>query len=194
MGTSKAAKLHAIFTLPLCALSLLIVGCTSLSVDFSNVSSRNSSPRIPLNVALVLAPGLGKTTEMGDLENLIRQYAQSVSKQAFEKVSVVGSASEAVATGYSILTPQVIKVRYILPTSGYDDSRLEIVMDWTLKARDNKDIVWMQTIAGSAEHPFGPFNPTKHLKILVQMAFEDLYAKTLDAVQRAPEFRQSARQ
>jgi hypothetical protein len=181
--------------LSLCFLILFTVGCVGIKVDFTKLAARNKASKIPLNLALVLAPGLGRTTEMGkSFVNPIDQYCRSVTEQAFQKVRVCKDASEAVDTADAILTPRVIKIRYTMPTSGWDDSTIQIVMEWTLKDRGNKDILWMTTIDGSAKHPFVGAVPFENsFKVLVNKGFEDLYTKTLRALQTAPEIRTLAK-
>ena len=66
--------------------------------------------------------------------------------------------------------------------------KLYIVVEWTMKTRDNKQILWLTTIVASATEPFGnAFTVESHGKILYEKTFDDLTDKTISVMRESPE-------
>jgi hypothetical protein len=121
----------------------------------------------------------------------LQEYAKNVTQHVFTEVFVHPTAAEAAGKADAILIPKVTKLDESYGLWAASKHQMVMIMEWTLKDRDNQKDLWLDSIDARGEGKMGNGFTYKgnHLKIL-QHLFDDLSVKTQKALLESPEIRQ----
>ena len=170
----------------------LATGCThnmKLKVKDAARIGVPLTEKVPMHVGLMLntnytALSFMWDNHMGDkfffpFGPVLKTNAMRVCEAAFTQVTV--STNGVVPAGVdAVLTPEMHKV-------GFGVGRkvmFTLLTEWTLRDRDNRNILWMTTAAGMATNDFGKVS---------QQLLDDLSTKQYRAFTTAPEIRRLGR-
>ncbi len=118
-------------------------------------------------------------TDVTPLGAALHDYAKNVAESNFRQVSIYASAAEAVGQADAILIPKVSKTDESYGIGFGTKHSMVIVVEWSLKDRDNQKDLWLDTVDGRAEVPEPTvFTRNSSQRKLVQKMFDDLSAKT----------------
>ena len=114
-----------------------------------------------------------------------------MTQHVFSEVSVHPTAAEAAGKADAILIPKVTKFDESYGLWAASKHQMVMIMEWTLKDRDNQKDLWLDSIDARAEGKMGNVFSYKsnHLKVL-QRLFDDISAKTQKALLESPEIKQ----
>jgi hypothetical protein len=178
-------------------------GCTH-SINISpQPTALAPREKLPLRADLVLDKGLTDYSYqlhmMGDTWDYhfgppLRDYARRVAGASFRAVNEVASADKAYADASAdiFLIPRAVKAEESMGLLAMNDVHLTLVVEWRAEDR-TRNSIWLKTITANATEVEGNvFTGDKHRKILMQKLFDDLNAKTHEAIHNAPELRSIA--
>jgi hypothetical protein len=161
-----------------------MTGCKTFTIDapptarIKNVSDKKIALSIGLmldsryNTNHVLIRDGGVSYPFGPA---LRQQGISLCEQSFEKVIV--STNGVVPAGMdAILTPEMHRCGIGLSFGGKED--IVMLIQWTLRAGDNQNILWMATVDGHGNEG----RPKVY-----EMLFDDLANKSYQAFRESPE-------
>jgi hypothetical protein len=203
MKLSNTARLGSIITatrlLVLAALLCVTPGCTHTMKVKVKPTALAACDKSSARVALVLDKDLTeyKYTRhtMGDsfvspLGQPLQDYARNVTQHVFTEVSVHPTSAEAAGTADAILIPKVAKFDESYGLWAASKHQVVLIVEWSLKDRDNQKDLWLESIDARAEGKMGGiFNyKGKYLKVM-QKLFDDLSAKTQKAFLESPEIK-----
>lgn len=203
MKSSNTARFGSPITaarlLAFAALLCVTPGCTHTMKVNVKPAALAACDKCPARVALVLDKDLAeyKYTRhaMGDsyvshLGQPIQDYAKNVTQHVFREVSVHATAAEAAGKADAILIPKVAKFDESYGLWAASKHQVVLVIEWSLKDRDNQKDLWLDSIDARGEGSMGGiFNyQGKHLAVM-QNLFDDLSAKTQKALLESPEIR-----
>src|ERR1017187_894458 len=182
------------------ALLCLTPGCTHTMRVNVKPAILAACDKSPARIALVLDKDLTeyKFTRhaMGDsfvssLGPPLQDYAKKVTQHVFTEVSVYPTAAEAAGKADAILIPKVTKFDESYGLWAASKHQMVMIMEWTLRDRDNQKDLWLDSIDARAEGKMGNVFSYKsnHLKVL-QRLFDDISAKTQKALLESPEIKQ----
>ena len=173
--------------LVLAAGMVFTTGCMTANIKVSPTARIQNAPdkKMALSVGLMLDDRFctnrfvpfsgGLTYPFGPT---LKQQSISLCEQSFEKVIV--STNGVVPDGVNAtLTPEMHRcgIGYA-PSGGRQD--ITLLLQWTLRTGDNRNILWMTTIDGHASGG----RPK-----VFQLLFDDLATKSCRAFQESPEIR-----
>lgn len=175
-------------------LALLGMGCTHTTKIKVAPTAQIQSPaasKIPLHLALILDAGFctySHTFErMGDkwvypFGPALRAQSVSLCQQSFQQVTV--STNGVIPPGVDVvLTPEIHRSGYAVGMGG--KFMFTMLEQWTLRDRDNRNILWMATVDGQS---------ADRRKRVFQQLFDDLNAKSYRAFQDSPEIKRLSSQ
>jgi hypothetical protein len=165
-------------------MTTLMTGCTTANIKVSPTANIQnvSDKKIPLSVGLMLDDRFCTNRvfilnrPQIPLGPVLKQQSISLCEQTFKQVAV--STDGVVPAGVSAtLTPEVHRCGVALHGTGSD---FTLLLQWTLRTADNRNILWMTTVGGHANE-----NPDK----VYQLLFDDLATKSYRAFQASLEIK-----
>lgn len=181
---------------------MLLVGCTHVqrpAIQTTVLPPETMVQKIPLKVALVMDSNWTNYTfkfgKMGDtweypLGGPLMDYARSVSSHSFQEVTESPDASSVPSSADVILSPAVAKMDHAAGMLAWQDRKLIMLVEWTMRDRNSKNMVWLSTIEANAAHSAGNlFTGGGNERRLFQALFDELTTNTLRAFQEAPEIK-----
>lgn len=166
-------------------MTTLMTGCVTANLKVSPTANIQnvSDKKIPLSVGLMLDDrfctyrALILNRPLIPLGPVLKQQSISLCEQTFKQVSV--STNGVVPAGVrATLTPEVHRCGVATHETGND---FTLLLQWTLRTVDNRNILWMTTVDGHANG-----SPDK----VYQLLFDDLATKSYQAFQASPEIKQ----
>jgi hypothetical protein len=171
-------------------LGLFAVGCTHTAKVRVQSTARIMDPaaaKIPLHVALMLEDRFctySSVSSMGPGDTFVyplgpalRQSAVSLCEQSFQRVTI--STNEVVPAGVdAVLTPELYRTGFARTSRVH--LRFTILVQWTLREPENRNVLWMTTVDGQGADVE---------KRVFQLLCDDLTAKSYRAFQNSPEIR-----
>ena len=167
-------------------LAALTAGCRTANMKVAPTAriQNVSTQRIPLSVGLMLDDRLctnrfipnsgGRIYPFGPT---LKQQSISLCEQSFENVIV--STNGLVPAGVDVtLAPELHRCGVSTPHGRQLD--VIVLLQWTLRTSDNRDILWMATVAGCGSES----SPKVY-----QLLFDDLATKSYRAFQESPEIK-----
>ena len=154
-------------------------------------------PKSPARIALVLDKSFTEYTHemnmVGDkyvspLGPALREYARNVTENRFGQVSVHASPEDAAGKVEAILIPKVAKFDESYGLWAGSPHNVVMIVEWSLKDRDNQRELWLDSIDARAEGKMGNvFSYKRNHRDLMQRLFEDLSIKTQKAFEHSGE-------
>ncbi len=167
-------------------MAAVATGCRTANITVSPAARIQDAAgeKIPLSVGLMLddrfctnrfIPSAG--ARIYPFGPTLKQQSISLCEQTFEKVIV--STNGVVPAGVDVtLTPELHRSGVSTPSGSQLD--IIVLLQWTLRTGDNRDILWMATIDGG-----GVGKAPK----VYQLLFDDLATKSYRAFQQSPEIK-----
>lgn len=113
----------------------------------------------------------------------LNQYARNVVEHAYSRITVVPTAEAAVGHADAILVPKALKADQSHGVWAWDDRRFSLIVEWTLKDGQNRNVLWVKPIEGKATETGGNlFTGKSHERKLFQKLFDHLSLKTYEAL------------
>ena len=149
-----------------------------------------SGRKIPMSVTLLIDESYSTYSHtfrnIGDpwvypLGPALSRYAISICEQVFESVTIRSNNIGASTSGF-VLTPRVWRSA-LAPANNY---QLTVLVEWTLRDNQNKNILWVATIDGTASQ--------RTDRKLFQPLIDDLTIKTGQALLQSEEIRRAVAQ
>lgn len=146
----------------------------------------------PARLALALDPAFTNYTFVysmsGDtfkfpMGSVFTQYATDVTRAACREVTVYSSGAEAAGKGDAILIPRVTRVN-ATKCAGFSTRYFLICVEWRLMDRDNRRLLWLETVAGQGEYPYGMSKGRE--RKMMQLGFDDLSRTTVQSLRESP--------
>ena len=184
----------------LAAVLCLAAGCTHTMKTSVKPATLPAVAKSPAKIALVLGKDFTEYKHemhmMGDtflspLGAPLQDYASNVTKHCFSEVTAYSTPTEAAGKADAILTPKVTKIDESYGIWAASKHNMVMVMQWTLRDRDNQKELWLESLDARAEAKMGNlFSYKKQHLQLMQSLFDDLSLKTQKAFTESPQLKQ----
>ena len=176
-----------------CAVTLCFgTGCvTQFDLDKTPVTLANPQAKIPARINLVIPPVLRSYVYDQDLHTgdhwkypigePVAIDAQKTAEAAFTQVITSDGSAPPSSPVDGVLRPEIGLVKRSIAVFAFDPVDFTIDLKWTLTTPKG-DVVWIDTIRGSAKHELGNgFGFREAAKQHVQATLTDLFNKSLVA-------------
>ena len=163
---------------------LLMEACTIVAIQpMHQVTLSEVERKLTIPVRLDLSDEFRNAKwerNMGDTRILpLGENLVALSRKMIENVfmTVMGGPGD---PNVAVISPKVISIEQAIPVWTSEETKLLIIVEWTLKRPDGRT-VWTQTIQGIGSGPTGnAFTDSGRSVVRVQRALNDLFQKSQD--------------